>query len=66
LAYVEWFTPFTARDPTLQMHWVSRSTRGGRPNAEVIELSHVIGGCHLVPKFGTEISPRWTSENVLE
>ncbi|KZT23234.1 hypothetical protein NEOLEDRAFT_1149515 [Neolentinus lepideus HHB14362 ss-1] len=65
-AYVEWFTPFSAVDPTTKMHSVSRSTRNGHRNTEVITMDHIVGSCHLIPKFGTKVDLRWTAENVLD
>ncbi|EPQ57716.1 hypothetical protein GLOTRDRAFT_36697 [Gloeophyllum trabeum ATCC 11539] len=67
LAYIEWFTPFTARDAVMLTHSVSRSTRrGGQPNAEIIRMDRIVRSCHLVPKFGTKVNSRWTADNVLE
>ncbi|EPQ49998.1 hypothetical protein GLOTRDRAFT_26531, partial [Gloeophyllum trabeum ATCC 11539] len=66
LAYIEWFTPFRSQDHDLHLYSVSRSTRNGRPNAQIIPLDDIFRSCHLIPKFGTSVSPEWSSENVLE
>ncbi|EPQ52435.1 hypothetical protein GLOTRDRAFT_12960, partial [Gloeophyllum trabeum ATCC 11539] len=66
LAYIEWFTPFRSQDHDLHLFSVSRSTRNGRPNAQIIPLDDIFRSCHLIPKFGTSVSPEWSSENVLE
>ncbi|EPQ50020.1 hypothetical protein GLOTRDRAFT_51190, partial [Gloeophyllum trabeum ATCC 11539] len=66
LAYVEWFMPFSSIDATSKMHTISRSRRGGHRNAEVIAMDRIVGSCHLIPKFGTNVDRHWTSENVLD
>ena len=66
LAYVEWFTPLRTRDNVTGMYSVSRSTRLGRRNAEVLSATCIVRACHLVGKTGREIDHRWTTGNVLE
>ncbi|KZT18788.1 hypothetical protein NEOLEDRAFT_1079352 [Neolentinus lepideus HHB14362 ss-1] len=67
LAYIEWMTPFTSRDPLMYVHSVSRSTRrGGLPNAAIIAVSQIVRSCHLAPKFGTECNTAWNAVTVTE
>ncbi|KAH7916503.1 hypothetical protein BJ138DRAFT_995434, partial [Hygrophoropsis aurantiaca] len=64
LAYIEWFTPFSSPDAISGLYSVSRSTRMHQPHAEVIEVTRLVRGCHLIPKFGRHINAGWTSMNV--
>ncbi|KAH7907715.1 hypothetical protein BJ138DRAFT_1014064 [Hygrophoropsis aurantiaca] len=64
LAYVEWFTPFSSPDSTSGLYSISRSTRMHQPYAEIIEVTRLVRGCHLIPKFGRHIINTWTSVNV--
>jgi hypothetical protein len=66
LAYVEWFTPLGTKDKVTGMYSVSRSTRLGRRNAQVISATCIVRACHLVGKTGRDIDHSWTTENVLE
>ena len=66
LAYIEWFTPFRRYDTNTMMYVISRSTRNGRPNAEIINAERIAGNVHLIPHFGTEIPLNWTTENVMD
>jgi hypothetical protein len=66
LAYVEWFTPLRTKDPVTGMYSISRSTRLGRRNAEVVSVTCIVRACHLVGKTGREIDHKWTTENILE
>ena len=66
LAYVEWFTPLRTKDKITGMYSVSRSTRLGRRNAEVLSATCIVRACHLVGKTGREIDHAWTTENLLE
>ena len=43
LLYIEWYTPFTSVNDITQMYVVQRSTRGGQPNATILDqglISH--------------------------
>ncbi|KIJ59637.1 hypothetical protein HYDPIDRAFT_100300 [Hydnomerulius pinastri MD-312] len=66
LAYIEWFTPFRARDMDTNMHTVTRSYSGRAPRSEVIPVDRIVGSCHLLPKFGTHADRAWTADNVLD
>ncbi|KAG1842867.1 hypothetical protein DFJ58DRAFT_717888 [Suillus subalutaceus] len=66
LAYIEWFTPFRAPDPSSGMRQVSRSTRHCRCNAAVIHVDEIIRPCHLIPKMGLSVEPRLRSGNAYE
>ncbi|KAG0704055.1 hypothetical protein DFH29DRAFT_849443 [Suillus ampliporus] len=67
LAYIEWFTPFRdSPDPSSGLHQVSRSTRRLHRNAAVIHVDEIARPCHLIPRMGRSVDPRWTSANVYE
>ncbi|KAI0039510.1 hypothetical protein FA95DRAFT_1504079 [Auriscalpium vulgare] len=69
LAYVEWFTPFSAAaEPDHLMYKVARAYRTGarRRAFAVIPVDDIRRSLHLFPVFG-KLAPRhWTSANVLE
>ncbi|KAI0673307.1 hypothetical protein C8Q78DRAFT_941151, partial [Trametes maxima] len=52
LAYVEWFTSFTAVDSATGMYVVSPSTRRHERNVSVIPLTYIVRSCHLIPVWG--------------
>jgi len=66
LAYVEWFTPLQEPDLSSGPHQVSRSTRQLHQNAAVIHIDEVVCPCHLIPKMGPSVDPRWMSANIYE
>lgn len=70
LAYVEWFTKFTALpDPHHRMYRISRSyrdVRTGSREAEIVPLTRIKRSIHLIPRFGLVADRSWTSANVLE
>ncbi|KAH9997085.1 hypothetical protein BJV77DRAFT_1059191 [Russula vinacea] len=67
LAYVEWFTPFSARpNPNHLMYRVSRSTRHGQRLASIIPVESFQWSVHLIPVFGRTAPREWTSFSVLE
>lgn len=66
LAYVEWFKPLRTPDPQHGMCKTSRSSCQHRRNTSIIPVSQIARSCHLIPFFGQEINPRWTTHNVLE
>jgi hypothetical protein len=66
LAYVEWFTALRTKDKVTGMYSITRSTRLGRRNAEVISVTCIVRACHLVGKTGREIDRTWTTDKVLE
>jgi len=67
LAYVEWFTPFTARpDPNYLLYKISRYHDQGVQQASVIPIELIRNSVHLFPKPGPVIPTSWTSSNVLE
>ncbi|KAJ7760106.1 Zn-finger domain-containing protein [Mycena maculata] len=66
LAYIEWFTPLNKPDPVSGMFTTHRSTRHQRRNAAVISVEHIVRGCHLMAKSGTQIDRRLTSFNSLD
>ena len=67
LAYVEWFTPFSARpNANHLMYRVSRSRRNGQQVASIIPVGSIYRSIHLLPRFGP-IAPReWSTFSVLE
>jgi hypothetical protein len=67
LAYVEWFRPFSARDPHTGMFKLVRSTRqDGELFSQVIPVADIICSCLLQPVVGTVRNTRWNSEEVLD
>lgn len=70
LAYIEWFSRFTARpDPDLKLYKVSRSvnTRGER-SAAIVPVSLIQRSVHLFPKWGRDqvAFDSWTSDTILK
>ncbi|KAG1740565.1 hypothetical protein EDD22DRAFT_786826 [Suillus occidentalis] len=52
LAYVEWFTPFSATpDPRHSMYKVTRFIWSGERVASIIPVSNISCSVHLIPKF---------------
>ncbi len=47
LVYVEWFTPFRKPDPITGFYHLSKSTRHGRPYAEIITADWLVHNCLL-------------------
>ncbi|KAG2361460.1 hypothetical protein BDR07DRAFT_1216637, partial [Suillus spraguei] len=57
LAYIEWFMPFRAPDPSSQMRQMSCSTHLFHCNAAVIHVDEIVQPCHLIPKMGQSVDP---------
>ncbi|KAL5484756.1 hypothetical protein ACEPAI_7398 [Sanghuangporus weigelae] len=68
LAYVEWFSKFSARpDNHFRMYKVSRSfTSDGRREFGIIPVADLQRSAHLIPYFVFPEADEWTSEDVLE
>ncbi|KAL1717167.1 hypothetical protein EV715DRAFT_203825 [Schizophyllum commune] len=69
LAYVEWYTPFSARpERDHRLYKVNKClTDGGkRMLASIVPLDHIRRSIHLIPKFGRSAPAEWTSSNVLD
>ncbi|KAJ3998439.1 hypothetical protein F5050DRAFT_1798464 [Lentinula boryana] len=67
LAYVEWFTPFSASpDANHHLYQVSHSGVEGGHLASVIDVCQLIRSVHLFPKFGRVADRTWTSSTVLD
>lgn len=66
LAYVDWCTELRLPDPTHGLFTVTRSTRMGHPNAEILTIDRIVQSCHIIPHFGRTKEPAWTSENAAE
>jgi len=67
LAYVHWFTPFSAApDANNGLYKISHSIRGGQREASVVAVNSIKRSVHLFPSFGRVAPQEWTSANVLE
>ncbi|EPQ49860.1 hypothetical protein GLOTRDRAFT_51483, partial [Gloeophyllum trabeum ATCC 11539] len=67
LAYVEWFSAFTAEpDRNSGMYRVVRSIQNGERLASIIPVSQIERSVHLLPKFGPVVPRDWTSSTVLD
>lgn len=68
LAYVEWFSKFSAEpDVNLRMYKVLRAfTLDGNRECSIIPVGNLYSSAHLIPKFGAAAPTHWTSRNVLE
>ncbi|KAI0043223.1 hypothetical protein FA95DRAFT_1498903 [Auriscalpium vulgare] len=67
LAYIEWFSPFTASpEANTLMYKVSRSMRNGRRSSAVVPVADLERSAHLFPMYGPSAPRHWTSFNVLE
>ncbi|KAJ6478901.1 hypothetical protein C8R45DRAFT_833070, partial [Mycena sanguinolenta] len=67
LAYVEWFSPFSAQpEPHHLMYKINRSLKNGDRIASIIPVANIRRSVHLLPKFGPVAPPEWTSSNVLD
>ena len=66
LAYIEWFTPLGSFDANTGLYSITRSTRQGQRNAEVISVDRIIRGCHLMARCGQKILSSWSTDNILE
>ena len=66
LAYIEWFTHMGNPDANTGLHTLTRSTRQGRRNAEIVSVDRIVRGCHLMARCGQNIPSSWTTDNILE
>ena len=66
LAYVEWFSKFSAPDANHGMLRLNRALEGGGRIASIVSVSSIRRSVHLFPKFGLKVPEHWTSATVLE
>jgi len=68
LAYVEWFSPFSAvPEVNHHLYKVTRSmTRDGHRSATIIPVESILYSVHLLPNFGPSIPQHWDSSSVLD
>ncbi|GJE90519.1 hypothetical protein PsYK624_066590 [Phanerochaete sordida] len=66
LAFVQWFTPLRARDASVGMYSVARSTTVQVQQSSVISIDQIVRTCHLIPVFGRQLDRTWSPTNVLE
>jgi len=66
LAYVEWFTAFSAPDPDHGLFKIKRVVRDGDRLASIIPLLSIRRSVYLFPMFGPVAPREWTSGNVLD
>ena len=66
LAYVEWFTRLGNPDANTGLYSITRSTRRGQRNAEIVSVDRIIRGCHLMARCRQNILSTLTTDNVLE
>ena len=65
--YVEWFTDFApSPQPHHGLYRIKHSLQNNLRRASVIPIDHIHRSIHLIPKFGPQVPPTWTSDNVLE
>ncbi|KAG2352553.1 hypothetical protein BDR07DRAFT_1211939, partial [Suillus spraguei] len=60
------FTPLWEPDPSCGLRQVSHLTRQLQWNAAMIHLDTIVCPCHLIPKLGPSVDPRWMSVNIYE
>ncbi|KZT27433.1 hypothetical protein NEOLEDRAFT_1061015, partial [Neolentinus lepideus HHB14362 ss-1] len=67
LAYVEWFTPFSAApDHNTGLYKIQRTIRNGERQASVVPVTQIERSVHLLPKFGPVVPREWSSSTVLD
>ena len=67
LAYVEWFTPFSAQpDANHLMYRVPRAIKHGKRDFSIVPVESFQRSVHLIPRFGHPTPREWSSFTVLE
>jgi hypothetical protein len=66
LAYIEWFTQLGRFDANTGLYSITRSTRQGQRNAEVVAIDRIVRGCHLMARCGQTFPSSLTTDNILE
>ena len=66
LAYVEWFTGFSTPVTDLGMYQISHSSRSHCRRVSIIPITQIKRSIHLIPKFGKQMDPSWTADDVLK
>lgn len=67
LAYVEWFSKFSASpDINNGMFKIERSMIGTKRLSSIVEVADIRRSIHLFPKMGHKRPIHWTTNNVLD
>jgi hypothetical protein len=67
MAYVEWYTSFTANPERYHQQYKIRPTFvDGGVSASIVDISDIVVSISLLPKFGPVCDQTWTSSNVLD
>ncbi len=67
LAYVEWFTPFSANpEPNSKLYKVARALHGNSRIVSIVPVTSVVQSIHLSPLPGPAIPLDWSSQTILD
>ncbi|KAF8268831.1 hypothetical protein EI94DRAFT_1682471 [Lactarius quietus] len=67
LAYVQWYSPLTNRDPNHGMFKICPQMESDASwICSIIPVANIQRSIHLIPKFGPVVPTEWTSDSVLD